>query len=181
PGVLFILLSHNLARVMSTIKSRCHKYAVAVPSYTSAANYLADKHIPNYEFWLTYHANCPLFEVELSPQQLEIFIATLCSPSIENIFRLTAEVDGKAVSFKCFIEFMLKWLSDLASYKTTKQLNYFALYQAEIQPLWEKLHLEKIFYLSDKLNFLALWTNHPVNYKLQIENILLQYQQLFVK
>lgn len=179
--VLFILITDNLNKMLPTIKSRCHKYGLTLPSKEQALAYLTEQKIDNSLFWLSYYNSCPLFEAELTDTQLANFINTLLVPSIDNIFLLVQDVDGKTVSFSFFVDFMLKWISDLSSYQLSQQMSYFGYYMEAISGLIVKLHREKAFYLVDKLTHLSLWATHPLNYKLQIENILLQYQQLFVK
>ncbi len=178
---LFILLSDNLGKVLPTIRSRCHKYSLTMPTYEMIQNYLAHNEMVNSEFWLNYYGNCPLFEVEITENQLDLIINTLVTPSIDNIFNLTQEVDGKIVKFGFIIEFLSKWVSDLTSLKFSNSLCYFRPYRDRILPLLNRFDEKKVFYLNDKLSFLANWANHPLNYKLQIENLLFQYQQLFTK
>lgn len=181
PTTLFILLSNNINHILPTILSRCHKYKLSLPSTESVVDFVATRQIVNAEFWLKYHNNCPLFETEIDEGQLQRILNALATPSVENIFTLSSEFDGKTVGFAFVLEFLSKWISDLLQYKMSGKYSYFDLYHEKVQPLIGKLQIEKAFYLHDKLNFLTKWSNHPLNYKLQIENLLLQYQQVFVK
>ena len=160
-STLFVLLSNNLWQNLPTIISRCHKYRVSPPNNIAT--------------------NSELFEPEIEQQQLELFIKTLCEPSVIGIYNLTVEFDGKTISYLFILEFITKWLSDLISYKSSGEFAYFKQYADLIKPLISKLQIKKAFYLHDKLNFLIKWANHPLNYKLQIENFLFQYQQIFIK
>lgn len=176
---VFVLLSDNINKLLPTIISRCHKYKITSPNNAEAIKYLANKDIPNLEFWLNYYDNSPLFELEIDDEQLTNIINTLSTPSVENIYSFINSYDIKKSQFLC--EFLEKWICDLARYKMSGKLYYFVQYKSSFDKLADKLNtVEKIFYLLDKLTFLIEWSNHPLNFKLQLENIFFQYQQVFV-
>lgn len=178
---LFVLLTHNIHSLLPTIVSRCHKYRISSPDPAIARSYLSTQHLEDYEFWLKFYNYSPLFETAIDNNQLQRFIQVLAIPNADKIYELTSEFDGKTIAYSFILEFIGKWLSDLISYKLTDELIYFEDYTSLIEPLISKLNLDKAFFLQDKLSFLMAWVNHPLNYKLQIENLLLNYQQIFVK
>lgn len=69
----------------------------------------------------------------------------------------------------------------MVNLKLSNRLDYFVDYQSDIVKLTDKIVIEKAFYTLDQINFFMRWENHPLNYKLQIENLLFKYQQIFVK
>ena len=176
---VFILVSDNVGKLLPTIISRCQKYKLTIPDTNVAKQYLIDKDIPNSDFWLRYYDNCPLFDIEISEEQFDLLIKVLSKPSVDNIYEFSNNIDPKNNSF--IFGFMTKWLSDLISFKLTRKLNYFTNYEEAFNLISEKQDDKKTFYLQDKLSFLLEWENHSLNHKLQIENILFQYQQVFVK
>lgn len=178
---IFVLVSNNLNDVIPTIISRCHKYKSSIPNIEAASKFLAQKDVSNASFWLKYYNYCPLFEIVIDEEQLNRLLLTLAKPSIDNLFNLSSEFDGKTVSFGFILEFLSKWTSDLLSRKVCGKYNYFSEYADMLEPLIAKLQLEKGFYFHDRVNFLTNWSAHPLNYKLQIENLLFHYQQIFVK
>lgn len=178
---LFIILINNLGNVLPTIKSRAMKYHVTKPDITVAIKYLANSNIENIEFWLKFYDNCPLFETPISGAEMQQIVATLSLPSIDNIYNTTATFDGKKVEFGFILNFLNKWISDLVSRKLGGKLEYFDAYSSEVSRILDKLVLEKAFYLLDQINFFLRWEKHPLNYKLQIENLFFKYQQIFVK
>ena len=175
---VFIFLSDNVGKLLLTIVSRCQKYKLSVTSISVAKAYLADKNIANSEFWLTYNNNCPLFNIEITEEQFDLLIKVLSKPSVDKIYDFTNSIENKnnAIIF----EFVIKWLSDLISYKLTGVLKYFTAYEDAFIDLAPKENISKTFGVHDKLNFLLEWAHHPLNHKLQLENILFQYQQVFV-
>ena len=176
---VFILLSDNVGKLLPTIISRCQKYKLSVPSINVANAYLADKNIANSDFWLRYNNNCPLFNIEITEEQSDLLIKVLSKPSVDKIYDFTSSIENKNNTI--IFEFIIKWLSDLISYKLTGVLKYFIAYEGAFIELSAKENISKTFYLQDRLNFLLEWASHSLNHKLQMENILFQYQQVFVK
>ena len=176
---IFIIISDNIGKLLPTVVSRCQKYKLSVPDINIAKQYLIDKNILNSEFWLIYNNNCPLFNVEINEEQFDLFVNALSKPSVDKIYDFTNNLENK--NNTVILEFITKWLCDLISFKSSGILRYFGQYKAEFELLSLKQDDKKIFYLMDKISFLLEWANHPLNHKLQIENILFQYQQVFVK
>ncbi len=174
----FILQADNLNQVLPTIKSRCFKYRLNLPSWQQALELVQLK--SNAEFWLRYFNGEPFFEVPLSDNQLEQYQQTLLKPSIESIFALSKDLDPKKIGMKTLVEFLLKWLADLLALRQNANLTYFAAHAPELQNLIPRLNLQKLFNLQEDLIFLNEWHAHPLNHKLQFENILYKYQQLYV-
>jgi DNA polymerase-3 subunit delta' len=177
--VHFILHTTNVSGVLATIKSRCQIYKLSKVDIPDAAAYVDNSGIFNPAFWLKFYDNAPLFELEVSREQFEALIAALLQPSIENIFAASSEFDAKNAGF--LIGFLSKWLNDLAGFLQGAPMRYFADYSTQVESLAKRIDLPKVYYLFDRVNFLQDWTLHPLNYKLQLENLLLQYQNLFVK
>ncbi len=177
--VIFVLISNNIGDMLPTLISRCYKYKLLSPSYDEGLEYLEINKIDNMKFWLAYYQNCPLFEVEVTLEQLGLLTAVLIKPSVDNIFNASQVFNGKTISFEFIITFLSKWVSDLATLSSGGSLHYFSDYKDLIAPLLSKIQLNKLFYFYDKLNFLSEWVNHPLNYQSQTENLLFQYQQVF--
>ena len=176
---IFILQTSNISGILPTIKSRCHIYKLSALGTSEDLSYVADNGVFNSQFWLNYYDNAPLFELEVTEEQFTKLMQALLKPSIENIFLASGEFDSKNAEF--LIGFLSKWLTDLAGYLQGVPMRYFTLYTSEIAVLVKRIDEFGIFYLFDRVNFLQDWTLHPLNYKLQLENLLLQYQSLFVK
>ncbi len=175
---LFILQADNQSQLLPTIKSRCFKYQLSLPNLEQAKPLLTVHN--NAEFWLNYFNGEPFFEVPFSDEQFECLINTLIKPSVGNIFILSKEVDPKKIGMDNITTFMLKWLQDLVLVKQNISVNYFnAQYQGLVQ-LSSRVNFENLFILCDDLIFLNEWSSHPLNHKLQFENILFKYQQLYV-
>lgn len=175
---IFVLQADDIARVLPTIKSRCFKYQLHKPTHEQALAELKD--VPNAKFWLKYFDGEPLFDVPFGHEQLDVLLATLQKPSIENIFALTKELDPKKIGIDIILEFIFKWLSDLIQVNQGSNANYFSTYGESLHSLAKRLDKDKFYNLQSDIVFLLGWSSHPLNHKLQLENLLFKYQQLYV-
>ena len=74
------------------------------------------------------------------------------------------------------------WIFSKSSNKiTVSETTEENIHSLDFNTLITKINIKKLFYLFDEVNFLLHWVNHPLNYKLHIENFLFQYQLLFVQ
>ena len=176
---LFVLQVANINRVLPTILSRSFKYRLQTPSKAEALNYIAKLDDPNAKFWLDYFAGEPLFDIPLNNSQLQLLIEGLLKPSIENIFMLSRELDPKKIGFAMWLEFLVKWSSDLMTVKLGGQACYFSDITDKLALLATRANSEKLFCLHDELLFMTPWSEHPINYKLHLENFLFKYQQIY--
>lgn len=175
---IFILQAEDIARVMPTIKSRCLKYSVTRPTYEQAVAVLDSS--ADIDFWLRYYDGEPLFEIPFTVEQKKLLIETLQTPSISNIFTLTKELDPKKIGMAKLLEFFIKWQSDLMQVACACSPSYFVDSNQALQQLARRLNKDKLYALQDDSIFLLEWHNHPLNHKLQLENLLLKYQQIYV-
>src|SRR6185437_10355090 len=167
---LFILQTTNISGVLATIRSRCHIHKLSGSDIPDAITYIENSGVFNPEFWLNYYDNAPLFELQVSEEQFDALMNALLQPNIENIFMASSEFDAKSAGF--LIGFLSRWLNDLASHLQGAPMRYFMAYSTKIDSLAGRIDLQKVYYLFDKVNFLQDWTLHPLNYKLQLENLL---------
>jgi DNA polymerase-3 subunit delta' len=176
---LFIIYAANINRILPTILSRCFKYQLHLPTLEQALAVLPEQSEEN-SFWLQYFDGEPFFEAPFASEQLELFINGLQRPSIEMVFELSKNLDPKKLGMANLVDFMLKWLSDLLILKQGGVATYFTNEGSVPLSLLARLNLDKLFALQEELVFLREWSEHPLNHKLQFENLLFKYQQIYV-
>lgn len=177
-STLFILQADEIAKVLATIKSRCFKYQLTKPNYEEALLHVND--IEHKDFWLTYFDGEPLFEAPLNNEQLQVSTRTLSMPSIDNINNFIKVLDVKKIPFAVSLELILKWLSDLIQVSLGANPSYFMIYSNDLSKLSVRANKDKLYSLQNDIVFLLEWSNHPLNQKLQLENLLYKYQQIYV-
>ncbi len=177
---LFIFYTQNLEGMLPTITSRMFKYKLATPGRELALNYLISAEVADPEFWLAYFNGEIVLEPPFSREQLNCLVESLLYPSIDSLFALSTELEPKDLGLDNLLAFLLKWLSDVALLNLGGDCQYFGAWGQKMHSLISKLNLAKLYTLVDEIILLRQWSEHPLNQKLQWENILFRYQQIYV-
>jgi len=177
---IFIMAATNLNRLLPTILSRCFKFQLKIPEYQQALEFLQQQQTDNAEFWLNYYNGEPFFTEPVSNDQLNLLQQGLLKPSIDNIFALSSELDPKKVGMSFWVDCLSKWINDLASCKLGGSAHFFASLNNDLTSLSKRLNSEKLFNFQDEIAFISEWAEHSLNHKLQLENLLFRYQQIYV-
>ncbi len=165
---LFFLITHNAQSILPTILSRAQKFTIN-PNTSFPRNRESI-------FLTTNVCNIPQLDEQ-------ILIDILIKPSVENVFTAIDILHQKNVSLLLVLEYIMSWLVVLNSYiATSSLLNYphYQKYTTQIKSLTQKINKTNIFYLFDEIALLLKFSTHNLNYKIQLENVLFKYQQLYL-
>ena len=176
---LFILISYNIQQILPTIISRCQKYYIRNPNKLISQEFVQKQQMINMEFWLRYNEYLPLMGVTFDEPLLKTWIDALSLPTIENIYQVLKNINNKSIDFEMLLEFFHKWINDVIMCKMLQRIQYFDECIHAITQLCKKLNLSKAFIFQENIVLLMPWSNHPLNYKIHIENLFFQYQQIF--
>ncbi len=178
-NVIFILISHQLQRILPTILSRCHKVAMPRPTKETATVWLQSQGIENAAAQLAYFADSPMKVLEQSEQfeHFEICWKLLAQGS-QMMPAITAnKLIGQSV--EAGITILQKWLYDIVSLKRAGQVRYHHSQIKSLQSLSQTVNLLALFDLQKKVESLRKLATHPLNHELQLESLLLEYTKLF--
>ena len=78
------------------------------------------------------------------------------------------------------IDTLQKWIFDLAACKLAQSLHYHVSCSNVLQALCKSVNLQGLLRFQQQLLEAKKLANHPLNSELQLENLLLQYTQLFM-
>lgn len=178
--VIFLLVSHQPQRLLPTILSRCHKIDMPIPSQETALQWLGQQDIKDAERHLAYVGGSPLLALRHASENTAA-VQDICK-SLAN----GAKLDPFATAGLCAkqgmamaIQALQKWLYDLADMRLTGEIRYHAPYRNALQALAKSVDLSLLFELQRKLDQAKKSASHPLNSELQLENLLLQYTQIF--
>jgi DNA polymerase-3 subunit delta' len=179
-GVVFLLVSHQPQRLLPTILSRCHKIDMPVPSQEVALAWLGQQNVKEAARHLAYAGGSPLLALEYAAEGAGL-VDDICKS-----LSYGPKLDPFATAAACARHGMVaatqalqKWIYDLADLRLTGEIRYHAPYRTALQALAKSVDLSLLFELQRKLDQARKSATHPLNSELQLENLLLQYTQIF--
>ncbi len=178
-NTLFLLVTGQPQRLLATILSRCQAIDMPLPSKTEALTWLKTQAVKDAENVLDYAGGAPLLALQMS-EEGETGIGLVKNLS------LGAKLDPFAcaplflsLGMERALEAMQKWVFDLAAYILTQDTHYHAQHSSTLQVLCKSVNFKALLSFQDKLLDAKKTANHPLSNELQLENLLLQYTQIF--
>ncbi len=178
-NTLFLLVTSQPQRLLATIISRCQAIDMPLPSKVEALTWLQTQGIKNAENTLDLAGGAPLLALQMADEG-DI------NASLIHHLSMGEKLDAFACAplFNSFgmeraLNTLQKWVFDLAACKLAQHLHYHTSNSNALQALCKSVNLQALLNLQAKLLEAKKTANHPLNNELQLENILLQYTQLF--
>jgi len=178
-NVVFILVAHQVHRLLPTILSRCHKVAMPIPDESESINWLKMQGIHEPTMPLAYFSHSPIQVTE----QMDAY------DYFEDMWRLLSQghalepamVSAKlnSNSVESGITVLQKWLYDLFSLVSGSPIRYHLAHTNALQHLASKVNLNGLLALIKKTQALKSLALHPLNHELQLECLLLDYTKIF--
>jgi len=178
-NVIFILVAHQVHRLLPTILSRCHKVAMPIPDESVSIDWLKMQGIQEPKIPLAYFSQSPLQVTE----QMDVYA------QFEDMWRLLSQgqtLEPAMVSMKLIsnsvesgITVFQKWLYDLFSLVSGSPIRYHLAHTNALQQLASRVNLNALLALIKKTQVLKSLALHPLNHELQLECLLLDYTKIF--
>ncbi|MDI1309359.1 MAG: DNA polymerase III subunit delta' [Methylotenera sp.] len=178
-GVIFILVAHQLQRLLPTIISRCQKINMPIPTDAQALAWLREQGVQNAKEQLAYLDGSPIkvFNEQMQFSQLtEIWrllaLGSKLQPHVAAPKLIANSVEAGIVALQ-------KWIYDIVAMRLSGQVRYHAMHSKALQALADKVNLSSLFQLQKKIEALRKLALHPLNHELQMESLLLEYTRIF--
>ncbi len=178
-NTLFLLVTSQIQRLLPTIISRCQKIDMPKPTRADALAWLQTQQVSNAENALDYARGAPLLALQVAE---EVGLITTMAKQLA----LGAKLDpfGSApiflgVGMERAIDTLQKWIFDLITFQYAQVLCFNTAYGNAFQALSKSVNLNLLLAFQDKLINAKKTADHPLSNEVQLENILLQYTQLF--
>lgn len=186
---LFMLVSLDAAKLLPTIRSRCQIINAALPPKALAKAYLSAAGVPQAERWLALAGGAPVLAKTLAeqgePPWLNALLESLSQGKTINPLQAAAQVDQKikaskdALLLPQVVAWTQKWALDLALSCQSMPVRYFSQHGATMQKLAPGLGLTKITRYGRLLVKTRMEAEQPLNSRLFLEDLFLNYQKLF--
>ncbi len=190
PGkVLFLLVSSEPARLLPTIRSRCQVVPIAVPAAEQAIAALSAAGIKDAARWLAWTGGSARFAAEMASgaqiDWLETLTRALLSGGQIDALALAGDLDKQikaskgTLTLKQLIEALQKWLVDLSLVKNDLPIRYFLTQEAKIGVLADIIPSVRLIRLYRTMNQHRQEAEQPLNARLFLEGVFLDYRSLF--
>lgn len=180
-GVIFILVTHQLQRLLATIVSRCQKIAMRLPSRTEALEWLGKQEQEgDAESLLDYVGGAPLSALQDNVWDNVILSSRLLSQGV-HLDPFAAAAALLADGMESAIDGLQKWTYDLLACRLTGVVRYYSQSVQALQTMAESVDLAKLLSFQRQLNDARKAAQHPLNQELQLETLLLVYTQMFTQ
>jgi DNA polymerase III subunit delta' len=181
PATLFVLVTHQLQRLLPTIRSRCHKIAMPMPSRSEAEAWLAARDVKNPALCLAQSGGAPLAALQAwidgEAEGVESFISQLSQG--EHIDPFTTAAHWGKADFGSAIAALQKWSHDLISARFSGSVRFHPARLLTLQEMGKSVDLRLLLDYQRKLVEVRAAAAHPLNAELQLEALLIRYAQLF--
>lgn len=179
-GVIFILVAHQLQRLLPTVISRCRKINMPIPTQDQSLAWLNMQGVcKDTALQLAYLEGSP---VKVLAEQSSFDVL----PEIWNQLALGRKLEPHKVSPVVIADSVengviavQKWLYDLVAVKLGQKARYHLQHERTLQALADKVNLPRLFDLQKKTNELRKLASHPLNQELQMESLLTEYTKVF--
>lgn len=178
-NTLFFLVTSQPQRLLATITSRCQTIDMPLPNKAEALAWLSSYQINNAENALDLAGGAPLLALQMAEEGD-------ASAQLAKNLALGAKLDPfmcaplfLSLGMERAVETLQKWLFDLQAYYQTQTLHYHSQHAAALQALCKSVNLMLLLNFQTKLLEAKKTANHPLSNEVQLEQLLLQYTQLF--
>ena len=175
-AVIFLLVTHNRDQLLPTIKSRCRQMLLPAPGQEVALDYLRGQQIEQPENLLAFHSGAPLFAHAPEQDALRQKLLTLlAAPRLLAILDYAAEYDKHKFPLAFLLDWLQKWLTDLALAQQNIAPLYYPQHKTPIAQIAAKTNPATLFALSGSVKRLHPYGYHSLNVKMQAEFLLCDY------
>ncbi len=189
PGTLFLLVSDEPERLLPTIRSRCQRVSVPLPSDENARRWLSGAGVREAERWLGLAGGAPILAAELAAsgerQLIEALIQQLARGGGIDPLAAAAALDKVVKSekgaqpMKRLMEWAQKWLVDVSLRSTGLSSRYFVAEGSQLDAVVRAANPLRLLAFSRKSLQYKRQAEHPLNSRLFLEDFFMGYAAIF--
>ncbi|MFP5417567.1 MAG: DNA polymerase III subunit delta' [Gammaproteobacteria bacterium] len=180
-NTVFLLVSDQPRQLLPTIRSRCTRLDVGLPSTERALQWLADKQLDDAASLLALAGGAPLGALDWA-EGSDLDARRLILDGLSQPARLdpVALADRwKAVPVATWHAVAYKWLCDLLAARLQSRVRFNLDFDAALAGLAKEVSLSKLLALARSHAIAGRTLTHPLNRVLQQQAWLVQYRNLF--
>ena len=180
PATVFILVTTQPERLLATVRSRCLRFALPLPPSEPVLRWLKEQGLEHPEATLAGAGGAPLAALKAAgtdPDRL-VFIESLGNPGFDPI--ALAETVLR-VPLWDLAGWLQRWTYDLLLARVAGRVRYSLNHEEVISDMARHCDPADIAAYLRRLAQARALARHPLNAKLFVEDLLLQYQRLVAR
>lgn len=174
-NVMIILVSHQPRRLPATVRSRCRKSVVGLPTREQARVWLREQGMQELAI-LDEVGGAPLLALEcVEPDRMARrarFLGALAKPTAGDLSQLAQESQQRVEESWGWLT---RWLYDLLAIQANGQARYFPEAESALRKLAVRAGPDSLWQCQQELIGAGRWLRHPLNGQLLLESWLLRY------
>jgi DNA polymerase-3 subunit delta' len=178
PGTYFLLVAHRWHQLPPTIRSRCERVTLPAPDLDTARRWLAEQRLPDADLALAQAGGAPLAALQYDDaywRQRETLLKEISASGFDAL-RAAEQLRDSAPAL--IIGLLQKWSFDLAWHKVTGRVRFNPDHSAGIAATAGRLDLVDTLRFQRRMVELQRIALHPLNARLFLEQVLLDYAGL---
>ena len=177
-GTFFLLVAHRVRFLLPTLRSRCRQIALPAPDPDSAIEWLRSQGATDAALALAHTGNAPLLAYELQQgdywRQRDSFLSHIAARRFDP---LSAAEQAADIPMREVVNWLQKWTYDLVFRRCAGKVRYNPDRAAAIDTLSAQIDPMKILRFHRELLNLRRVIDHPLNPRLLLEQLLLDYER----
>jgi DNA polymerase III subunit delta' len=177
PATIFLLVATQPDRLLPTVRSRCLKFALPQPDSAGAAAWLKEQGVESPELALAAVGGAPLAALKASAAEADrlAFINGIRRPRFDPV--ALAETVQR-VPLPDLVVWLQRWSFDLLLSRSAGRVRYHVGHEKALAEIALRCQPASIAAYLRRLAEARSLAKHPLNPKLFVEDLLLQYQRL---
>src|SRR6266850_4759113 len=180
PATVFLLVTTQPERLLATVRSRCLRFALPFPPPEPVLRWLEEQGLKQPEATLAGAGGAPLAALKAADTDAErlLFIGSLGNPGFDPI--ALAETVLR-VPLWDLVGWLQRWTYDLLLARVAGRVRYSPTHERVISDTARHCQAADIAAYLRRLAQARALARHPLNAKLFVEDLLLQYQRLVAR
>src|SRR6266436_3137864 len=180
PATVFLLVTTQPERLLATVRSRCLKFALPFPPSDPVLRWLKEQGLRQPEATLAGAGGAPLLALKAADTDADrlLFIGNLGNSRFDPIALAETVV---RVPLWDLVGWLQRWSYDLLLARVTGRVRYSPNHERMISDTARHCDAADIAAYLRRLAQARALARHPVNAKLFVEDLLLQYQRLVAR
>jgi DNA polymerase-3 subunit delta' len=178
PQTYFLLVAHRWHQLLPTVRSRCEQVVLPPPSREAAQAWLEQQKVRDPSLALAHAGGAPLLALAFDEeywQQRQALLGAITRPGFD---ALASAEQLRETAPRLALGWLQKWACDLVSYQVAGQVRYNPDYSDAVAAAAQRLDLIQTLRFQRRMVRLQQIVLHPLNARLFLEHLLLEYSAL---